>query len=293
MVAVSPALLLSALEVISFQRGGGGNTDDEDSFGSTIWCVDDETGKAAAATSSSSSLCSQSRQQQPQRRPSKQQQHRHRRRVRFDDAANTVHADIIRRRSSLDNDDNDGDVRMMDVVDDDSSQREEEDDDDMDANTTTWYSTAEYLHLRQSAILAAQQIIAIESRNRAPRSYIKVMERCYDRCLHLQLDEYERHDRVHVVRWIQAASSRIGLEKGSIKRMSIERSRRRLGVVQAVLNSQNDDHANDYDEDEARRVASLRWSQPAVVFARVWADAIAVAVRNENAASSSWPASSS
>jgi hypothetical protein len=61
-----------------------------------------------------------------------------------------------------------------------------------------------------------------------------------------------------------------------------------------VLNSQNDDHANDHDDsDEARRVASLRWSQPAVVFARVWADAIAVAVRNENAASSSWPASSS
>jgi hypothetical protein len=260
MVAVSP-LLLSALEVIAFQR----RTDD-DSFSSTVWCMDDETGKASAASSPI-------RQGRRRRSSGKDCP-----RVRFNDAANTVHAD----RPSESCDDDNEDEAQMDVVDDELSQSQSQQHPETATTTTTWYSTAEYLHLRQSAVASAQQIVAIESRNRAPRSYMKVMERCYDRCLHMQLDEYERNDRIHVVRWVQTASSRIGLEKWSIKRMSIERSRRRLGIVIAVLNS---------NTEEARRIASLQWSQPAVVFARVWADAIAVAVSNENgdlAESSLW-----
>lgn len=164
--------------------------------------------------------------------------------VRFNDNANTIHTDEMLWRM-----------------------------DDGEPAGETWYTGLEYQRLRQSAISAAQQIIAIETRNKAPRSYMKVMERCYERCMNCQLEEYEQEDRIHVIRWVQAATSRIGLEKWSVRTIAAERARRRNGVLSAVLFCD--------DDDESRRLASLQWSQPSAVFARVWADAVALAVQQE------------
>ena len=211
---------------------------DDDSFSSTIRVEPADHGK-----------------QQPQQTVTAAVQAAKRRRrrahrVRFNDDANTVHGD---------------EMPWLDDM--------QVDDEAPIAASTTWYTAMEYQQLRQSAISSAHQIIAIETRNRAPRSYMKVMERCYQRCLNFQLEQYEAQDRLHLIRWVQAATSRVGLEKWSVKTISAERARRRSGVLSAILFCD--------DNEDARRLASLRWSQPSAVFARVWADAVAMAVRQE------------
>lgn len=170
-----------------------------------------------------------------------------------------------------------------------------------------WYGPLDYRFFRSMALDASQHITATEKRNRAPYSYQRVLERahavcssssssaavivepscCHDdehntttTCAHHVLDAT---DFVHLQRWLEVATSRLGLEKWSIRSIAADKVARRQAVTSTVLGHlyQHDD--DDDDAQEALRAECERLSRPSRLFSHTLALGLAAALEKEQA----------
>jgi hypothetical protein len=107
-------------------------------------------------------------------------------------------------------------------------------------------------------------------------------------------------DFVHLQRWLEVGSSRIGLEKWSIRTVSVTRSARRDAIMESIMSvqqqvqyatrfpsSKKDIHHKQKqqkwsDSAEFIRGTSERLSRPSCLFCLVMAQALAAAVHKEN-----------
>lgn len=155
-----------------------------------------------------------------------------------------------------------------------------------DEKNSQWYGLHEYKEFKHLAKQAANQIITIESRNRAPFSYQRVMKKTFDTCLHETCDRDEilpESEFLHLLRWVEVATSRCGLEKWSLQHLSRDRSIRRRELIQTVLNIQQNSISvsNTDDIDEFIRTTCENISRPSRLFARVMAKALEAAEQKD------------
>jgi hypothetical protein len=147
-----------------------------------------------------------------------------------------------------------------------------------------WYAPADYKHFRVATMYVAKEITKAEARNKAPFSYERVMTHTYLQCCRATSDDaivLTALDFKHLVRWAEVATTRLGLEKWSIRSVGHDRSFRRALMVDLVLESQNnyqDDFVamDDYVGDSLARI-----SRPMRLFSRTLAEAQAVAGQND------------
>jgi hypothetical protein len=147
-----------------------------------------------------------------------------------------------------------------------------------------WCDSLEYKHFRSSTMYVAKEIAKAESKNKAPFSYERVMNNTYLSCCKPTSDQdnvLTADECKHLVRWAEVATSRLGLEKWSIRSVGHDRSFRRSLMMDMVLEAQNN-HQGDFvtlAHYLADSCAAI--SRPMRLFARTLAEAQAVAARNE------------
>jgi hypothetical protein len=150
-----------------------------------------------------------------------------------------------------------------------------------------WYGPLDYRFFRSMALDASQHITATEKRNRAPYSYQRVLERAHAVCsaviveptsLNANSNVLDATDFVHLQRWLEVATSRLGLEKWSIRSIAADKVTRRHALTEAVLGPlyQHDAHA--------LRAECERLSRPSRLFSHTLALGLAAALEKEQAA---------
>lgn len=147
-----------------------------------------------------------------------------------------------------------------------------------------WYRSSECSHFRSYTAYVAKEIVKAEARSRAPLSYERVMTHTYLCCVKakseqgnvLTADEFE-----HLVRWTELAAIRFGLEKWSIPSIADDRFYRRRSVIDMVMEAQKLCQDDLVSMDECVADSCARRSRPMRLFARILAEAQAVAVRND------------
>jgi len=156
-----------------------------------------------------------------------------------------------------------------------------------DLKQICWYNPRDYRRFRAAALEASQQIIQVEARNRAPFSYQRVLEHTYDTCTSFEVDPAKTivsaSDFVHLQRWLEVASSRVGLEKWSIRKIASDKSARRRALNQVINDGQtySNDLQQQHNEAEYLRESCVRLSRPSRLFARAMAQATAAAVQKD------------
>jgi hypothetical protein len=157
-------------------------------------------------------------------------------------------------------------------------------------NFQRWLSAKDYREFKSNAQDASNQIIRIEARNRAPYSYQRVMEHAFTACMLATRDIDEvlpPSEFIHLQRWLEVATSRCGLEKWSIRKVSRDKSSRRRELNKTVQNIQfSRRSANgtiwDHDSTEFLRISCENISRPSRLYARTLATALAAALQSEN-----------
>jgi hypothetical protein len=146
-----------------------------------------------------------------------------------------------------------------------------------------WYDSLEYKHFRSSSMYVAKEIAKAESKNNAPFSYERVMSNTYLACSKATSDQGDvltAGEFKHLVRWAEVATSRLGLEKWSIRSVGNDRSFRRSLMLDMVVEAQNN-HQEDFVTLECYLATSCATvSRPMSLFSRTLAEAQAVAARN-------------
>lgn len=145
-----------------------------------------------------------------------------------------------------------------------------------------WYENSEFKHFRSFTMYVAKEIIKAEALSNAPLSYERVMAHTYLSCCKatseqgqiLAADEFE-----HLVRWAQIASSRLGLEKWSIRSIAHDRSYRRSLMMDMMSEAQNNYQDDFVSMDDYVAASSASISRPMRLFSRTLAQAQAVAAR--------------
>ena len=173
-----------------------------------------------------------------------------------------------------------------------------------DIRSECWLRPRDYKHFRLAALEASRQIIAVEQRNRAPFSYQRVLERTCEACCQV-LEETSSNkpvlapaEFVHLQRWFDVASSRIGLEKWSIRKIANDKSVRRQTLNQVVRDEKqrassfyhNYYDSDNSDEDEQEKLDAAEYlaetcariSRPSRLMARTLAIATAAAVQKDD-----------
>jgi hypothetical protein len=153
---------------------------------------------------------------------------------------------------------------------------------------------------------AARALIEAEAKNKAPYSYQRVLEHRYVTCQSAvsETDDYQRlstiDDRRHLMRWVEVAPSRAGMEKWAIRAVAKDRSVRRYELTDMVLQLQDHgdvcpllqqqtllqqqqalDQQQRVDRTEAIRRACERISRPSRLFAVAMAQAHAAVLQKE------------
>lgn len=155
-----------------------------------------------------------------------------------------------------------------------------------------WYNAQDYREFKALAQDSSQQILRIESRNRAPFSYQRVMETSFNACIQATNDIDEvlpSSELIHLHRWIEVASSRCGLEKWSVRKVSKDRSTRRHELTNTVKSIQGNTiryenglaYTND-NKSELIRNSCENISRPSRLYAQILAQGLAAAVIKEN-----------
>jgi hypothetical protein len=153
-----------------------------------------------------------------------------------------------------------------------------------------WYNAQDYRDFKTIAQDASNQIIKIEARNRAPFSYQRVVEHAFTACLLANEDVDDvlpPSEFIHLQRWLEVATSRVGLEKWSIRKLSRDKSTRRREISKTVLNLQSgmrsDGGVLHFDDDkvEFMRLSCENMSRPSRLFAKTVAVALASAIQSE------------
>jgi hypothetical protein len=156
-----------------------------------------------------------------------------------------------------------------------------------------WYGPLDYRFFRSMALDASQHITATEKRNRAPYSYQRVLERAHAVCSAVIVEPtsslptahhqnathvLDATDFLHLQRWLEVATSRLGLEKWSIRSIAADKVTRRHALTEAVLGPlyQHDAHA--------LRAECERLSRPSRLFSHTLALGLAAALEKEQAA---------
>jgi hypothetical protein len=154
-----------------------------------------------------------------------------------------------------------------------------------------WYNANDYRDFKTIAQDASNQIVQIEARNRAQFSYQRVLEHAFTACLMTNNDVHEvlpPSEFIHLQRWLEVATSRVGLEKWSIRRLSRDKSTRRREISKCVMNIQSSMRSEDgvlcFDDDkvEFMRQSCVNLSRPSRLFAMTLASALASAIKIEN-----------
>ena len=167
-----------------------------------------------------------------------------------------------------------------------------------------WLRPRDYKRFRAAALEASQQIIAVEQRNRAPFSYQRVLERTLEVCCQAVEETMSskpvmsESEFVHLQRWFDVASSRIGLEKWSIRKIANDKSVRRQTLNQVVRDEKkrassfyhNYYDSDNSDEDEQEKLDAAEYlaetcariSRPSRLMARTLAIATAAAVQKDD-----------
>ena len=147
-----------------------------------------------------------------------------------------------------------------------------------------WYSESEYKLLRQVAKRDARSVLAEARANpRAPFSYQRVMEQTYDTCALIVNEEMEQfesmstpQEQLHLYRWAEFATSRMGLEKYTLRHIGKDAEERRLDIYDFVLGTQCIRVKNSCareDKAEYIRKGCERLSRPSRIYARAIAKA--------------------
>jgi len=190
-----------------------------------------------------------------------------------------------------------------------------------DLRNECWYSREELYLLRRDAIETAREIAAVERRNRAPFGYTRVLEQTFAACTTCTVqqqhpqpeeeddDEEESANKVlspveaeHLQQWLEIATTRLGLERLSVLKISQERQKAKRGLARLLFvgkeskrikfdNNNNDggDSGDDTtttrstggDDQHAEylRDACRQWTRPNRLFARTMAENLAVVLR--------------
>lgn len=147
-----------------------------------------------------------------------------------------------------------------------------------------WFQGADYKIFRNCAMYMSREISKAEERNRAPFSYARVMEHTYSECCKASSDQanvLSAEETRHLVRWAEVATSRLGLEKWSIRPVGTDKSYRRSVMVGLVLDAQD----RPFESDDARvhfiAESCQRITRPQRLFSRTLAEAQAAASHNQ------------
>jgi hypothetical protein len=147
-----------------------------------------------------------------------------------------------------------------------------------------WYRNSEFKHFRAYTMYVAKEITKAEAFSKAPLSYERVMTHTYRACCKAMSDQ----DKVlttdefkHLVRWAEVATSRLGLEKWSIRSVGHDRSFRRSLMTDMVLEAQSNYQDDFVSMDDYVAESCANISRPMRLFARTLAEAQAVAARND------------
>jgi HD-GYP domain-containing protein (c-di-GMP phosphodiesterase class II) len=150
-----------------------------------------------------------------------------------------------------------------------------------------WYVKTEYRQFKVATYYMAKEIAKSEARNKAPFSYHRIMTRAYQVCCET-VDEVDNaalsiHEKRHLVRWAEVATSRLGLEKWSVKSIQSDKSGRRKELVELVKDLQSIPllEKEAMPRDEFIRQSCQRLTRPSRLFARCLAEAQAKASQSE------------
>ena len=144
-----------------------------------------------------------------------------------------------------------------------------------------WYTLDQHRHFKKCCSFKAKEIAKSEAKNKAPYSYQKVMLRAYEACAHAReeptgsvLSHFEQRP---LVRWAEVATSRLGLEKWSVRSIGNDRNFRRAEIVDLVLELQDMYIKDPKAREEFIRKSCQSLSRTSRLFAQVMAEAQAAA----------------
>jgi len=144
-----------------------------------------------------------------------------------------------------------------------------------------WYTLADHRHFKKCNSFMSKEIAKAESKNKAPYSYQKVMLRTYEACSRATdepdgsvLDYFEWKP---LVCWAEVATSRLGLEKWSVRSIGKDRNFRRAEIVELVLDLQDVYVKDSKEREEFIRSSCENISRTSRLFAQVMAEAQAAA----------------
>jgi hypothetical protein len=146
-----------------------------------------------------------------------------------------------------------------------------------------WFDSLEYKHFRSSTMYVSKEITKAESKNMAPFSYERVMSNTYLACSKATSDQgnvLTADEFKHLVRWAEVATSRLGLEKWSVRSVGNDRSFRRCLMLDMVVEAQNNHRDEFVTLEDYLATSCATVSRPMRLFSRTLAEAQAVAARN-------------
>jgi hypothetical protein len=145
----------------------------------------------------------------------------------------------------------------------------------------SWYSQADYRRFKATSMYMAREIAKLENRNRAPFSYHRVLLRTYEACCSVHEETnasvLTSFERKHLERWTEVATSRLGLERWTVRSIQSDKLLRRNEIYRIVMELQNIVTQNPEPKADFLRQSSERISRPSRVFARTLAEAHAAA----------------
>jgi hypothetical protein len=120
-----------------------------------------------------------------------------------------------------------------------------------------WYGPTDYKNFKTSAANLAKEIIHSESGNKAPHSYHRVLLRTYKKCCQCHAEQNNDDDEnsetrnnvgvggvlteqefKHLKRWMDVSTSRLGVEKLSLRHLARDRVHKRNEMMQLVFEIQ-------------------------------------------------------
>ena len=149
-----------------------------------------------------------------------------------------------------------------------------------------WYTSDDMRQMKSKTIFLAKEISRSDKiqAKQNTLSYPRVVMGVYLTCSSV---EYETDDsplttsqRKQFHKWIDAAESRIGIERVCIQEIRVDKYRRRLQVVDAVMDAQYQPCIACERHDEVLRKAAESVSRASRLFARELAFALATSLQN-------------
>jgi hypothetical protein len=157
-----------------------------------------------------------------------------------------------------------------------------------DCKDSCWYNAQDYAQFKASTKFLVREIVRNEKRHakRSINSYQCVLERTY-----FDAEQQRNQNQYQLHQWMRVTTCRLGLERLAIRQIAVDRSQRRIELVESVLKLQGEHRYNwdcndcNYATNAAEilRQASESYSRPSRQFARH----LAVALQDSTVTASS------